>query len=138
MDNYSQSHKFAEEIASHDEPLPEALSLVAQWYAAQPRPHPTPEASQRLLARLMEEEVTVVRASLQTRSSLVQTVRMTRWQLHLLGPWFWITSILLLLLGFVVAPVLPKEAALPMLIYVLPLTAVLSIVYALHRVAPGF
>ena len=137
MDNHSQSHEFAEETASHDEPLPEALRSVARWYAAQPRPHPTPEASQRLLARLMEEEVTLARVSFQARSSLVQTVRMTCWQLHLLGPWFWITSILLLLLGFVVAPALPREAAIPMLIYVLPLTAVLSIVYALRRVAPG-
>jgi hypothetical protein len=61
---------------------------------------------------------------------------MTRWQLHLLGSWFCITSVLLLLLGFVVAPALPGEAAIPMLIYFLPLTAVLSTVYALRRVAP--
>ena len=137
MDNHSQSHEVPEQTASHDESLPEALRSVAQWYTAQPRPHPTPEANQRLLARVMEEEVTVARASFQARSSVLQTIRMTRWQLHLLGPWFWITSVLLLLLGFVVAPALPKQAAIPMLIYILPLTAVLSMVYALRRVAPG-
>jgi hypothetical protein len=137
MDNHSQSHEVPEEIASQDESLPEALRSVVQWYAAQSRPHPTPEASQRLLARLVEEEVTVARASFQARSSLLQTLRVTRWQLHLLGPWFWITSVLLLLLGFVIAPALSKEAAIPMLIYILPLMAILSMVYALRRVAPG-
>jgi hypothetical protein len=137
MDNHSQSHEIPEDTASQEEPWPEALRSVAQWYAAQPRPHPSPAANQRLLARVMEEEVTVIRASFQARSSLVQTVRMTRWQLHLLGPWFWITSVLLLLLGVVVAPALPRAAAIPMLIYVLPLTAILSMVYALRRVAPG-
>lgn len=137
MDNHSRADQVPAETASHDEPLPEALRSVAQWYAAQPRPHPSPAANQRLLARVMEEEVTVARTSFQARSSLVQTVRMTRWQLHLLGPWFWITSVLLLLLGVVVAPALPKEASIPMLIYILPLTTILSMVYALRRLAPG-
>lgn len=137
MDNHAKSHNIPVETASQEESLPEALRSVAQWYASQPRPQPSPEANRRLLARLMQEEVTVMRASFQAHSSILQTLRMTRWQLHLLGPWFWITGVLLLLLGIVAAPALPREAAISLLIYVLPLTAILSLVYALRRVVPG-
>jgi hypothetical protein len=120
-----------------DEILPEDFQQVAQWYATRPVPEPTPEFTQRLMARLQTEEVAVARVSFQSRQSIVQTLRMARWQLALLGPWFWITGAVFLLLGLGAAPFLPQSEAITLLIYALPLTAVLSAVYALRRVTPG-
>jgi hypothetical protein len=120
-----------------DESLPEELRQVAQWYTAQPVPEPTHEAIQRLMVRLQAEEVAVARISIQSRQSIIQTLRMTRWQLSLLGPWFWITGAVLLVLGIGAAPFLPQSEAITLLVYALPLSAVLSAVYALRRVMPG-
>jgi hypothetical protein len=126
-DNWSQA----------DEILPEDLRQVAQWYATRPVPEPTPEFTQRFMTRLQAEEIAVARISFQHRRSIIQTLRMTRWQLSLLGPWFWVTSVVLLVLGIGTAPFLPQSGAIALLVYALPLTAVLSAVYALRRVAPG-
>jgi hypothetical protein len=120
-----------------DESLPEELRQVVQWYVTQPVPEPTPEASRRLMTRLQTAEIAAVRVSLQGRQSIIQTLRMARWQLYLLGPWFWITGAVLLVLGISAAPFLPKSEAMTLLVYALPLTAVLSAVYTLRRVRPG-
>src|SRR5215467_7121046 len=120
-----------------DEAFPEELQQVVQWYAAQPVPEPAPEFTRRLLIRLQEEEVAVNRVSFQrSRQPIRQTLRMARWQLMLLGPWFWITSMLLLFLGGSMAPFLPQGEVIGLLVYALPLTAVLSAVYTLRRVRP--
>jgi hypothetical protein len=120
-----------------DETLPEELSEVAQWYTTQPVPKPTSEVTGRLMIRLQAEEVAIARVSFQGRQSIIQTLRMARWQLALLGPWFWITSVVLLALGVVCAPFLSAGGAMALLVYALPLTAVLSAVYSLRRVTPG-
>jgi hypothetical protein len=62
---------------------------------------------------------------------------MVRWQLLVLGPWFWVTGAVVLALGVGAAPFLPQRVAIALLIYVLPLTAVLSAIYALPRAMPG-
>jgi hypothetical protein len=120
-----------------DESLPEELRTVAQWYVTRSVPEPTPEASLRLLASLRREELMTVRVHRQDHQPILQTMRMVRWQLYLLGPWFWITSSVLLVLGIGAAPFLPHSVVIALLIYALPLTAVLSAVYALPRVKPG-
>ncbi len=120
-----------------DETLPEELSRVTQWYATQPVPEPTPEVTRRLMIRLQAEEIAVARISFQGRQSIIQTLRMARWQLALLGPWFWITGAVLLVLGVGAAPFLTAGGTMTLLVYALPLTTVLSAVYALRRVTPG-
>ena len=119
------------------ESLPEDLRQVAQWYTTRPLPEPTPEFTRRFMTRLQTEEIAVARVSFQSRPSILQTLRMTRWQLALLGPWFWIAGAVLLVLGMSAAPFLPQSEAITLLIYALPLTAVLGAVYALRRVTPG-
>jgi len=69
--------------------------------------------------------------------SLRQSLRMARWQFTLFGPSFWITGAMVLVLGVGAGPFLPHTVAITLLIYALPLTAVLCAVYALRRVAPG-
>jgi hypothetical protein len=135
--HYPGQESSADQWNQADEILPEDLQQIAQWYATQPVPEPTPEFTQRLMTRLQTEEVAVARVSFQSRQSIIQTLRMARWQLALLGPWFWITGAVLLVLGLGAAPFLPQSEAITLLIYALPLTAVLSAVYALRRVTPG-
>src|SRR5262245_27637138 len=105
-----EQEPFGDDWGQRDEAFPEELQQVAQWYGAQPVPEPAPEFTRRLLLRLQEEEVAVNRVSFQrSRQPIRQTLRIARWQLVLLGPWFWITSMLLLVLGGSVAPFLPQE-----------------------------
>jgi hypothetical protein len=138
MDKHYQGQEFSPDNWNQaDELLPEDLRQVAQWYKTRPVPEPTPELTRRLMVRLQTEEVAVARVSFQSRQSIIQTLRMARWQLALLGPWFWITGALLLVLGVSAAPFLPQSEAITLLVYVLPLSAVLSAVYALRRVTPG-
>ncbi len=120
--------------AEHE--LPVELRLIAQRYAAQPVPCPTPEATRNLMTRLLAEETVVERVNYQPRKSLVQSLHMARWHMLLLGPWFWILGALLLLLGFLIAPAFKAEAIL-MLVILLPLTALMSVVHALHRLRSG-
>jgi hypothetical protein len=77
------------------------------------------------------------RVSLQGRQPILQSLRMARWQFTLFGPSFWITGAMVLVLGVGAGPFLPHTVAITLLIYALPLTAVLCAVYALRRVAPG-
>src|SRR5262249_8203034 len=120
-----------------DDSLPHELRHVARWYVAQATPEPTPEATQRLMARLRAEGNAPLPVRLPARQPIIQTLRMVRWQLYLLSPWFWITSAVFLVLGMGAAPFLPQSVAIALLIYALPLTAVLSAVYALPRTMPG-
>lgn len=133
-----QEHKFSLVNGKPtDENLPEELGQVAQWYATRPVPESPLDITQRLMARLQAEEVAAARVSPQDYQPIIQTLRMVRWQLVLLGPWFWITGSVLLVLGVGTAPFLPQNAAITLLIYALPLTTVLSAIYALRRVRPG-
>lgn len=137
MDNYDHQADTTSGENADEHELPREFRLVAQRYAAQPVPRPTPEATQRLLSRLLMEETMAARATLHTRPSLIQSVRVARWQLRLLGPWFWMASVLLLLVGCLAASGLPKTAVVTLLIFVLPLTAILSVAYALRTLSPG-
>ncbi|MDQ2716080.1 MAG: hypothetical protein M3Z08_14325, partial [Chloroflexota bacterium] len=50
---------------------------------------------------------------------------------------FWVASVLLLFVGCFAASDLPKDAVTMLLIFVLPLTAILSVAYALRTLSPG-
>ena len=69
--------------------------------------------------------------------SLFQTLRVARWQLYLLGPWLWIAGALLLFLNCIIVPIFSHHAPTSILIYTIPLTAVLSVVYALRPLSRG-
>lgn len=135
-DDQGQAHFFVHQNPE-DEHLSEELGQVAQWYVTRPVPESPPDLTQRLMTRLQAEASAAVRVSLRDYQPIDQTLRMLRWQLALLGPWFWITGSVLLVLGVGTAPLLPQNAAIALLIYMLPLTTVLSAIYALRRVRPG-
>jgi hypothetical protein len=120
-----------------DDDFPDELRSAALWYAAQPQPQPTPKSTQRLLADLLAEETRLARKKLPLHQPLFQTLRIARWQLYLLGPWFWIAGALLLLFSCIVAPTFSKNTPTSILIYTVPLTAILSVVYALRRLSRG-
>lgn len=135
-DNQGQT-RFSIHQSPEDEYLPEDLGQAARWYVTRPVPESPPDLTQRLMTRLQAEEIAIVRVSPQDYQPISQTLRMVRWQLTLLGPWFWITGSVLLGIGVGTAPFLPQNAAITLLIYMLPLTTVLSAIYALRRVRPG-
>lgn len=135
-DDQGQAHFFVHRHPE-DEHLSKELGQVAQWYVTRPVPESPPDLAQRLMTRLQAEASSATRVSPRDTQPIDQTLRMIRWQLTLLGPWFWITGSVLLILGVGTAPFLPQNAAITLLIYMLPLTTVLSAIYALRRVRPG-
>ena len=135
-DDQGQAHFFARQNPE-DEYLSEELSQVAQWYVTRHVPESPPDLIQHLMTRLQAEASVATHVSLRDFQPIDQTLRLLRWQLTLLGPWFWITGSVLLVLGIGTAPFLPRNAAIALLIYMLPLTTVLSAIYALRRVRPG-
>jgi hypothetical protein len=136
MDKNDRQMHNSDRHSEDKQDLPVELQMLAQRYATLPEPHSTPATMQRLMARLLLEETIVVRTTLQPRRSIVQTLRVARWQLRILSIWFWITSILLLALGFILAPDMPKNEIVAMLIFLLPLTTILSVVYTLNILSP--
>jgi hypothetical protein len=117
--------------------LPPELRAVAERYAAQPVPRPTPADTARLIARLLAEEPGVALAALAHRQRVLPAVRVARWRLRLLGPWFWIAGVLLLALGAAVTPLIGEASAPLPLIALVPLTAVLGLAHALRTPSGG-
>jgi len=123
--------------AALDDDLPlELLPLVAR-YVAQPEARPTPQDSARLLARLVAEEHALALAGPAARGRARTALRVARWRLRLLGPWFWIASVVLLLAGTALTHVVPSTQAAMPLILLLPLTAVLSLAHVVRTLSPG-
>ncbi len=122
-----------------DDALPPELQAVVRFYAAQPVPRPTPDDTARLMAWLMVEARGIARVAPAPtrRASLIAALRVARWRLRLLGPWFWIASVVLLSLLALIPPYVSRaNVALP-LIVLLPLTAVLSVAHALRASSIG-
>lgn len=121
-----------------DDDLPDELRAIAARFAAQPTPHPTAADTARLVARLLAEEPGVAMAAVRApRGRLGWTLRVARWRVRLLGPRFWLASVLLLALGAVVTPFLQgSDRALP-LIVLAPLTAVLGLAHATRTSSRG-
>ena len=136
MDDNETWTENASSPSAPDDDLPPELRAVALRYAAQPVPCPTPAATARLLARLLAEEPSVALAAPRQPWPVAQALRVARWRARLLGPWFWIASVLLLGAGAVLTPFVPTYRALP-LILLAPLTAVLSIAHAARTSSGG-
>jgi hypothetical protein len=118
-----------------DDELPPVLRAIARRYAAQPVPRPTPADTVRLVARLLAEEPAVALAT-PRRGRVVPALRVARWRIQLLGPWFWLAGVVLMALGAVLTPALRGSGALP-LILLAPLTTVLSLAHAVRTSSGG-
>ena len=95
MDNRS----FDQSSIQGDE-LPPDLQAAASRYAAQPVPRPSSAETARLVHMLVTE------ATFQTQythekgnAPLWRIAVLTRWRVYMLGPWYWMASVLLLLAG---------------------------------------
>ena len=119
-----------------DDDLPPDLRAVAARYAAQPMPRPTPDDTARLVARLLAEEPG---AAIEARRGghVRAALRVTRWRLRLLGPWFWIACVLLLALGAALTPTMERAHAAIPLVALIPLSAVLGLAHALRTPSSG-
>ncbi|HLH63777.1 MAG TPA: hypothetical protein VKV20_19025 [Ktedonobacteraceae bacterium] len=117
------------------EHLPPDLQAIASAYVHQPVPHPSSSASRRLMQRLLTETTYANQQGQPAR--LWQTLAMARWRMYLMGSWFWIASVLLLLAGILLARSLTVSDLIILLILLLPLTTVLGLAHALRTPSAG-
>lgn len=121
--------------------LPEDLRGIARRYAAQPVPRPMQSSTAQLTQRLLAEAAFSAQETRQEpRHVFWQILALARWRLLLLGRWFWIAGVLLLL-GFIwIAARVGQIGAtrfVTLLILLLPLTAVLGLAHALRTPSAG-
>ncbi|EFH85167.1 hypothetical protein [Ktedonobacter racemifer] len=133
MDN----HSFDQPLTQRDE-LPPDLQTVVNSYAAQPVPRPSSTETARLIHTLLTE------AAFQAQDThkegtphLWRIAVLTRWRVYLLGPWFWMASVLLLLAGIGLSRSLSVSDLITLLILLLPLAAVFGLTHALHAPSAG-
>lgn len=114
------------------------LQAAASIYAAQPVPRPSSADTAQMIHYLLTE------AAFQAQDMhhegnhhLWQIPVLARWRVYLLGPWFWIAGVLLLLAGILLARSLTVSDLMTLLILLLPLTAVFSLTYALRTPSAG-
>lgn len=121
-----------------DDDLPPELRALAARYAAQPVLRPTPADTARLIARMLAEEPAVALAAApQHHGRIMPALRVARWRLRLLGPWFWLASVLLLLLSAGLTPAFFSASPIAPLVLVAPLTVVLGLAQALRTPLDG-
>jgi hypothetical protein len=137
MNEFNRRQNISAYHTEDEEDLPLELRRIAQRYAAQPVPHLTPEDTARLLTRLLSEETVVTLNAVDEPSFVLKTLRVARWRVRLLGPWFWIAGVLLLVFGALLAPIMNRDNAIMALILLVPLTAVLGLAHALRTTSPG-
>jgi len=117
--------------------LPPELRQVAERYAAQPVPRPTAQQTSLLLARLLAEEPVAALSTSHIRPRVGQTLRIARWRVRLLGPQFWVASVILLTLAaWATRSYYLLTGTTPLLLTV-PLTGVLGVAYALRTSSRG-
>ncbi|HLX57686.1 MAG TPA: hypothetical protein VKR83_11730 [Ktedonobacteraceae bacterium] len=133
MDNRS----FVRSPIQSDELSPD-LQIVARSYAAQPVPRPSPAETAQLMHSLLTEAAFQAQdTSFEGTDHLWHIPVLARWRVYLLGPWFWIAGVLLLLSGILLARSLIVSDLITLLILLLPLTAVLSLAHALRTPSVG-
>ncbi len=117
--------------------LPPELRQVAERYAAQPVPRPTAQQTSLLLARLLAEEPVATLSTSHTRPRVGQTLRIARWRVRLLGPQFWVASVILLTLAAWATHSYYLLSGTTPLLLTVPLTGVLGVAYALRTSSRG-
>lgn len=151
MDNtpFSQS---AAAPGSADDTLPEELQVIARYYAQQPVPQPSQAETRTLMQHiLVKAPLVAYERHWWEHKSFMHIFAVARWRVFLLGPWFWIIGVLVFLvatgiLWCVEEPYLtPQAGTIPVstnflivfLVLLFPLSAVMSIAYALRTYSPG-
>ncbi len=119
------------------EDLPADLLALAARYAAHPILRPTPDDTARLLTHLLTMEPGAVPAAPLRYRYVPAALRLVRWRLRLLGPWFWVVSVLLVILGMALTPAMSRVGAALPFIALIPLTTVLGLAYALRTPSAG-
>lgn len=137
MDEHNLPAGSMDGYAAADDDLPPELRAVAARYAAQPVPRPTPSDTARLMARLLAEEPSAALAVPSHDGRVLAALRVARWRMHLLGPWFWVASVLLLALGAAITPHMGRAGTALPLVALVPLTAVLGLAHALRTPSNG-
>ena len=114
------------------------LQAVASRYAAQPVPHPSSAETAQLLHTLLTEAAFQMQDTQDERKDhLWHILVLARWRVYLLGRWFWIIGVALLLAGILLARSLTISDLITILILLLPLASVLSLAYALRIPSVG-
>lgn len=133
MDN----HSFDQPLTQRDELSPD-LQTVANSYAAQPVPRPSSTETARLIHTLLVEAAFQAQDTHEKGNGpLWRLAVLTRWRVSLLGPWFWMAGVLLLLAGIGLSRSLTVTNLITLLILLLPLAAVFGLVYALRAPSAG-
>ncbi|HEX4206605.1 MAG TPA: hypothetical protein VHZ51_20890 [Ktedonobacteraceae bacterium] len=118
--------------------LPPDLQAVASSYVAQPVPRPSTAETARLIHTLLTEAAFQAQDTYEKGNTpLWRVAVLTRWRVSLLGPWFWIACVLLLLVGVGLSRSLTVSDLITLLILLLPLAAVFGLVYALRAPSAG-
>ncbi len=118
--------------------LPLDLQTAARSYAAQPVPRPSSADTAQLMHYLQTEAAFEAQNTpIDGNHHLWHVPVLARWRVNLLGPWFWIAGVLLLLAGILLARSLTISDLITLLILLLPLTAVLGLAHALRTPSSG-
>ena len=133
MDNRSSNRP-----SSQSDELPLDLQAVARRYAAQPVPRPSSADTAQLKHYLLTEAAFQAQDThFEGNHHLWHIPVLARWRVYLIGPWFWIAGILLLLAGVLLAQYITVANLITLLILLLPLTAVLGLTHALRTPSAG-
>ena len=118
--------------------LPPDLLATARSYATWPVPRPSSDDTAQLLHALLAEAAFQTQ-DIQYEGNLYRwrIAVLARWRVYLLGPWFWIAGVLLMLAGILLAQSLPVSDLITLLILLLPLVTVFSLTYALRMPSAG-
>jgi hypothetical protein len=118
--------------------LPLDLQATARSYAAQPVPRPSSAETAQLIHSLLTEAAFHAQDTYyEENDHLWHIPVLARWRVYLLGPWFWIAGVLLLLAGILLARSIAVSDLITLLILLLPLTAVLGLTHALRTPSAG-
>ena len=118
--------------------LPSDLQDIALSYAAQPVPRPSSTETSRLIRMLLAEATFQAQDTHEKGNApLWRLAVLTRWRVSLLGPWFWMAGVLLLLAGIGLSRSFTASDLITLLILLLPLAAVFGLVYALRAPSAG-
>jgi hypothetical protein len=118
--------------------LPPDLQAIVNSYVAQPVPRPSSTETARLIHTLLTEATFQVQDTHEKgKAPLWRIAVLTRWRVYLLGPWFWMAGVLLLLAGIGLSQSFTVSDLITLLILLLPLTAVFGLVYALRAPSAG-
>jgi hypothetical protein len=118
--------------------LPLDLQATARSYAAQPVPHPSSAETTQLIHALLTEAAFHAQDTHDEGNNHFWRIPvLASFRVYLLGPWFWIAGVLLLLAGILLARSFAVSDLITLLILLLPLTAVLGLTHALRTPSAG-